>query len=159
MGESFRHLPFRLYRLLISVSPTVKRVVITSSVGAIREPSDNSRVYTEVGRPFLPRIRCMLRHPFSLMSQEDWNGYSVQDIETKGIASEPTHKYRASKVKAERAVWEFVEKHEEKLNFEVTTILPTFVRTLAFSFPLTADIWIIAGIRSMCVFRTVQDSY
>ncbi|KAH9855692.1 D-lactaldehyde dehydrogenase [Lenzites betulinus] len=91
---------------------TVKRVVITSSVAAIvtpPAPGDAPRVYSE----------------------EDWNEVSVKEVETKGRAAAPMHKYRASKVLAERSAWEFVEREKSKLGgelgWDLVVLNPPFV--------------------------------
>ena len=46
-------------------------------------------------------------------------------MEEKGRDCPPPEAYRASKVKAERAAWEFVEK--EKPQFDIVTIMPPLV--------------------------------
>jgi hypothetical protein len=70
-------------------SPTVKRVVITSSTAAfvlLPPPYDPPRSTT--------------------FSEKDWNMESIRIVEEKGRDAPNTHKYRASKTLAERgACW------------------------------------------------------
>jgi len=85
---------------------SVKRIVITSSVAAVIEPKDEvPAIYTEV----------------------DWNNFSVQEVKSKGANAEQMIKYRASKVLAERAAWDFVDKNKSEIGFDIATILPCFV--------------------------------
>jgi len=80
---------------------SIKRVVITSSVAAVLDPSlpPASKVYTE----------------------NDWNPITYDEA-TKGPAIKG---YYGSKKFAEKAVWDFVK--QEKPHFDVVTILPPFV--------------------------------
>ncbi|KAF9507606.1 hypothetical protein BS47DRAFT_1385067 [Hydnum rufescens UP504] len=79
----------------------VKRVVLTSSVAACLEPKEGQYTYTET----------------------DWNVTSPKIVE-KGGPEAGGHLYRASKVLAERAAWDFVKKQN---SFDLVTILPTVV--------------------------------
>ncbi|KAI0827009.1 D-lactaldehyde dehydrogenase [Trametes gibbosa] len=79
---------------------TVKRVVITSSVAAIANPLAPGEA---------PRM----------LNEEDWNQVSVKEVEAKGRAAPSMHKYRASKVLAERTAWEFWEREKRKLSQEL----------------------------------------
>lgn len=86
--------------------PSVKRVVITSSVAAIVQPKDEvPAIYTEV----------------------DWNTSAVEEVKAKGAQAGHLVKYRASKVLAERAAWDFVEENKGEIGFDIATILPSFV--------------------------------
>jgi len=80
--------------------PSVKRVVVTSSISAIMENLPGPKVFTEA----------------------DWNNQSVGIVERDGNAAEGTQVYFASKVLAERAAWEYVKKHNT--HFDLTVILP-----------------------------------
>ncbi|KIO32641.1 hypothetical protein M407DRAFT_100661 [Tulasnella calospora MUT 4182] len=86
--------------------PGVKRVVITSSVASI--------VYDK-GREGVT------------YDESDWNTESPRLVEEKGRNAAPVHKYRASKVLAERAAWDFVEKNRESVAFDLVTINPPMV--------------------------------
>ncbi|KAG8910072.1 methylglyoxal reductase (NADPH-dependent) gre2, partial [Tulasnella sp. 408] len=88
-------------------APGVKRVVITSSVAAI--------VYDK-GREGVT------------YDESDWNTESPKEIEEKGRNAAGLHKYRASKVLAERAAWDFVEKNKESVAFDLVTVNPPMVR-------------------------------
>ena len=61
-------------------SPTVKRVVITSSMAAVLQSGRPQKTYTE----------------------NDWNDQSSREVESKGKDALPIHKYRTSKVLAEQ---------------------------------------------------------
>lgn len=80
-------------------APTVKRVVITSSVAAILDPNKL------VGKKY---------------SEADW----CPVTEAEAFES-PRNGYRASKTFAEKAAWHFVEK--EKPNFTLTSCNPSLV--------------------------------
>ncbi|KIP03369.1 hypothetical protein PHLGIDRAFT_110983 [Phlebiopsis gigantea 11061_1 CR5-6] len=84
---------------------TVKRVVITSSTAAIASPSPTPRVFTEA----------------------DWNEYSPRVVAEQGAAAPPADMYRASKALAERAAWDFVAKHKERIGWDLAVINPPFV--------------------------------
>ncbi|KXT05567.1 hypothetical protein AC578_3720 [Pseudocercospora eumusae] len=82
-------------------APTVKKVVITSSFASIVDPGKGNGV----------------GHTYS---EKDWN-----PITHKEALENPAAGYRASKVFAEKAAWEFVEK--EKPNFTLSTMCPPLV--------------------------------
>ncbi|KAF8335947.1 NAD-binding protein [Cantharellus anzutake] len=84
--------------------PSVKRIVITSSVASLIVPKDGTYTFTE----------------------SDWNTYSPSCVEQKG-KNAGIHKYRASKVLAERAAWTFMEDNKDTVKFDLTTILPPLV--------------------------------
>jgi len=84
-------------------NPSVKRIIITSSVASIMVPVDAPHVFTE----------------------KDWNTYSPGCVEREGVNAPNMEKYRASKVLAERAAWEFVEK--EKPGWDLATVCPPLV--------------------------------
>ncbi|KAL3455579.1 NAD(P)-binding protein, partial [Aspergillus heterothallicus] len=88
-----------LLKAIKNNAPTVKRVVVTSSGAAILDFSrPTSYTFTEA----------------------DWNLMSWEEA-----VSNPLNAYRASKVFAEKAAWDFVEK--EKPDFTLTTLNPTMV--------------------------------
>ncbi|CAE7215609.1 unnamed protein product [Rhizoctonia solani] len=85
-------------------APTVRRIVITSSVAAIMDGSKpTGTVFTE----------------------NDWNTFSLREVEAKGKAAAGGDKYRASKTLAEKAAWAFLEDREPK--FDIATINPPMV--------------------------------
>ncbi|GAB1519085.1 hypothetical protein RhiTH_002151 [Rhizoctonia solani] len=85
-------------------APNVQRIVITSSVAAIMDGSKPSgTVFTE----------------------DNWNIFSLDEVETKGKAAAGGDNYRASKTLAEKAAWVFLE--ERKPKFDIATINPPMV--------------------------------
>jgi len=86
-------------------APTVKRVIITSSAVAVAEPKAGKYTYTEA----------------------DWNQAAVDAVKEKGIDALPGQKYGASKVLAERAAWDFMEKNEGLIGFDLVTICPPWI--------------------------------
>ncbi|KAH7014739.1 NADPH-dependent methylglyoxal reductase-like protein GRE2 [Ilyonectria destructans] len=82
-------------------APTVKRVVITSSFGAITNPFKGL-------------------WPEHTYSEEDWNPLTQEQA-----AQNPARGYQASKTFAEKAAWDFVE--TAKPNFSLSTINPPLV--------------------------------
>ncbi|KAL3472718.1 NAD(P)-binding protein [Aspergillus californicus] len=83
---------------------SVKRVIFTSSCAAILDASST---------------------PISV-SEKDWNNARVQQCEALGTDAEPLAKYAASKVLAEKAVWEFVEEHKS-LKWDLVAINPPYM--------------------------------
>ncbi|KAI0286184.1 hypothetical protein BC826DRAFT_1093568 [Russula brevipes] len=82
----------------------VKRVVLTSSVGAIREAGVN-RVFTE----------------------SDWNDASVDAVNAKGSEAGPLLIYLASKTLAERAAWQFVATHKSEISWDLVALNPPYI--------------------------------
>ena len=83
----------------------VKRVVVTSSTGAVLEVGTVPRVFNE----------------------SNWNDQSIQIVEEKGSEADSPSKYRASKTLAERAAWKVTELNKDKIGWELVTIAPPFV--------------------------------
>ncbi|KAF8270657.1 NAD-P-binding protein [Lactarius quietus] len=83
----------------------VKRIVLTSSLAAIREVDPRPRNYDET----------------------NWNNAAVAAVETKGSAAGPIMIYLASKTLAERAAWAFVEKHKSELAWDLVVLNPPWV--------------------------------
>jgi nucleoside-diphosphate-sugar epimerase len=83
----------------------VKRIVLTSSLAAIREADPNPRTYDET----------------------NWNNAAVTAVETKGSGAGPVSIYLASKTLAERAAWEFVAKHKAELKWDLVVLNPPWV--------------------------------
>ncbi|WRT68381.1 uncharacterized protein IL334_005357 [Kwoniella shivajii] len=86
-------------------NPSVKRVVITSSVAAVMSTDSRKSpvVYTE----------------------DDWNQDSIPHVEEKGLESAGGHAYQASKTLAEKALWKFIE--DEKPSWDAAAINPPLV--------------------------------
>ncbi|RDB20372.1 Ketoreductase azaE [Hypsizygus marmoreus] len=84
-------------------APTVKRVVVTSSVASFLN--------------FQPG----LQH----LGESDWNTLSVKELEEKGWDCLGIHKYCASKTLAERAAWDFA--RENAVPWDTITVSPPFV--------------------------------
>ncbi|KAI0359675.1 NAD-P-binding protein [Trametes cingulata] len=84
----------------------VKRVVITSSVGAIAESfTEETRVYTE----------------------EDWNEHAVDTVRKLGKEATGYLKYGASKVLAEQAAWEYYKDNKDNLPYELSVVAPAWI--------------------------------
>ncbi|EFI28545.1 D-lactaldehyde dehydrogenase [Coprinopsis cinerea okayama7 len=86
-------------------APDVKRIVITSSVAAI---------LTDTTAP-------------STFSERDWNEASIKEMEEKGREAAPMAKYRASKTLAEKAAWDFYNKHKSEVKWDISVLNPPFV--------------------------------
>ncbi|KAH8995081.1 hypothetical protein EDB86DRAFT_2804906 [Lactarius hatsudake] len=84
---------------------SVRRVVLTSSVAAVREVAPTPRDYDET----------------------NWNNAAVATVESKGSAAGPGMIYLASKTLAERAAWEFVAAHKAELAWDLVAINPPFI--------------------------------
>ncbi|KAK4701200.1 hypothetical protein P7C70_g5036, partial [Phenoliferia sp. Uapishka_3] len=106
----------------------VQRIVITSSFASIVNPEPTVYTFTE----------------------KDWNHFSLEQVKEKGVDVEPARKtlllssssirnnhlsilfteaYRASKTLAEKAAWDFVEKHTKNgvAPFDIATINPPLI--------------------------------
>ena len=98
----------------------VRRIVLTSSVAAIRENGPTPRNFDET----------------------NWNNAAVTEVESKGSAAGPTLIYLASKTLAERAAWEFVAAHKAELAWDLVAINPPMiygVRRRSLPFPSPPD--------------------
>ncbi|KAI0631872.1 NAD-P-binding protein [Trametes polyzona] len=86
--------------------PDIKRVVVTSSIGAVAETIlDETRVYTE----------------------DDWNEPSVQTMRRLGRKASGIVKYDASKVLAEQAAWKFYEENRATLPYDLVVVAPGWI--------------------------------
>ncbi|KAG8951126.1 methylglyoxal reductase (NADPH-dependent) gre2 [Tulasnella sp. 424] len=85
-------------------APTVKRVVLTSSVTSILHEKT-------------PPV----------FDESDWNVDAPKAVEKLGRNAPGPAKYGASKVLAERAAWEFMDKNKDSINFDMVAINPSFV--------------------------------
>jgi len=90
----------------------VRRVILTSSVAAVREESPEPRVFTE----------------------DDWNNAVVEQVKTKGSAAGPVVIYLASKTLAEKAAWEFVDVHKSEISWDLVVLNPPFIFGARLSF-------------------------
>ncbi len=84
---------------------SVKRIVITSSCASVLTPSPDPHIFSE----------------------EDWNEASIAEVKEKGRDASAPGKYRASKTLAERAAWEFYEKHKSEVAWDLAVVNPPFV--------------------------------
>ncbi|KAK7471936.1 hypothetical protein VKT23_000042 [Stygiomarasmius scandens] len=83
----------------------VKRVVVTSSTAAVRRMVTTPTVFSEV----------------------DWNDPAVKDVEEKGRAAAAPMKYLASKTLAEKAAWDYYNKHKSQISWDLVVINPPYV--------------------------------
>lgn len=84
---------------------TVKRIVVTSSCAA---------VYTVQSEP-------------GTWSESDWNDKALEQLESQGKNAETMVMYRASKVLAERAAWDFYKEHESSVGWDLVVLNPPAV--------------------------------
>ncbi|KAH9057429.1 D-lactaldehyde dehydrogenase [Lactarius vividus] len=84
---------------------SVKRIVLTSSVAAIREEAPTPRDYDETS----------------------WNNAAVAKVTSQGSAAGPVTIYLASKTLAERAAWDFVAAHKAELAWDLVAINPPYI--------------------------------
>ncbi|XP_006459379.1 hypothetical protein AGABI2DRAFT_65374 [Agaricus bisporus var. bisporus H97] len=84
----------------------VNRVVFTSSTATIFAP---------VTKP-------------TVLNESNWNTVTLEEVERLGRAATSHQKYRASKILAEKAVWEFYEANKERSRWDITVINPPFLR-------------------------------
>ncbi|KAH9946473.1 NAD(P)-binding protein [Amylocystis lapponica] len=84
---------------------SVKRVVITSSAGAVLTADDKPRTFSEA----------------------DWNDAVIAEVNEKGSEASGLAKYRASKTLAEKAAWAFYEQNKAALGFDLVVLNPPFV--------------------------------
>ncbi|TEB29189.1 D-lactaldehyde dehydrogenase [Coprinellus micaceus] len=84
---------------------TVKRIIITSSCAA---------VYTVQSEP-------------GCWSESDWNDAALEQVRAQGKNADVMVKYRASKVLAERAAWDFYKKHQGEVGWDLVVLNPPIV--------------------------------
>ncbi|KAF8879127.1 hypothetical protein BD779DRAFT_1676521 [Infundibulicybe gibba] len=96
-----------LQSALKSKSDLLKRIVVTSSTGAIQSFNYTSE----------PVIR----------SETHWNDAVVALVEAKGRDAPGAAKYGASKTLAERAAWSFVNEHKHEIGWDLVCTHPPFV--------------------------------
>jgi len=83
--------------------PTVKRVVITSSMAAVNGS------------------------PAEGLKDTDWNQAAVDAVKKDPAGQSIQVQYSALKVLSERAAWDFVEAHKNELSFDLVTICPPWL--------------------------------
>ena len=91
----------------------VRRIVLTSSVAAVREEDPTLREYDVTS----------------------WNKAAITEVASKGSAAGPVKIYSASKTLAERAAWKFVIENKAELAWDLVVINPPWifgVRRLSF---------------------------
>ncbi|KAH9019732.1 D-lactaldehyde dehydrogenase [Lactarius pseudohatsudake] len=84
---------------------SVRRIVLTSSVAAVREEHPTPREYDETS----------------------WNNAAITTVASKGSAAGPVTIYLASKTLAERAAWKFVAAHKAELAWDLVVINPPWI--------------------------------
>ncbi|THH09440.1 hypothetical protein EW145_g2000 [Phellinidium pouzarii] len=84
--------------------PQLKRIAVTSSCAAILDPAVMGEVNENI-----------------------WNNGSIAEVREKGRAADQTAKYCASKTLAEKAAWDFVDKHKSEISWDLTVLNPPFV--------------------------------
>ncbi|KAJ7638188.1 D-lactaldehyde dehydrogenase [Roridomyces roridus] len=82
---------------------SVKRVVVTSSCAAVMHPSTEQ------------------------LDEYDWNEDSVKNVEALGAKATNPDKYRNSKTLAERAAWQFLDKHVSEVGWDLAVMNPPLV--------------------------------
>jgi len=61
-------------------------------------------------------------------SEEDWNEISPKQVEEQGSNASPMTIYLASKTLAERAAWKYYDEIKSQVKWDLSVILPSFVR-------------------------------
>ncbi|TFY75822.1 hypothetical protein EWM64_g8190 [Hericium alpestre] len=90
-------------------APSVKRVVITSSMAAVLDSFGKNN------------------SPITRYDESSWNNSVIEYVEKKGTDSEPPYWYFASKTLAEKAAWDFVEKNKSEIKFDIVVLNPPYV--------------------------------
>ncbi|PVF94241.1 NAD(P)-binding protein [Serendipita vermifera] len=85
-----------------NLAPTVKRVIITSSMSAVIDASKGIR-------------------PNYVYTEKDWNPITWEET----LSGDPMSTYRGAKKWAEKAAWDFIE--QERPNFELITICSPYM--------------------------------
>ncbi|KAF8873079.1 D-lactaldehyde dehydrogenase [Infundibulicybe gibba] len=89
----------------LKFGPSVKRIIITSSLAAISQ---------------------LLKEP-ATYSENNWNDESVEELERLGDKISTGSAYRASKTLAEKAAWKFCEDHKHEVGWDLVSINPPFI--------------------------------
>lgn len=88
-----------------SEGSSVKRIVVTSSCSA---------VYTVQSEP-------------GIWSEADWNDAALEQVKAEGKKAPPMVMYRASKVLAERAAWDFYRENKSQVAWDLVVFNPPVV--------------------------------
>jgi nucleoside-diphosphate-sugar epimerase len=91
---------------------SLKRLVLTSSVAAVRDQTTVPRTFNE----------------------SNWNDAAVETVKTKGSEAGPVLIYLASKTLAEKAAWEFVAAHKSEISWDLVVINPPLIFGARLSF-------------------------
>ncbi|KAI0820851.1 NAD-P-binding protein [Trametes gibbosa] len=86
----------------------VKRVIITSSIGAVAST-------------------VLAGGETRICSEEDWNEDAVETVRSMGAKASGYLKYFASKALAEQAAWKFYNDERETLPFDMSVIIPGWI--------------------------------
>ncbi|KAI0325598.1 NAD-P-binding protein [Cubamyces sp. BRFM 1775] len=87
---------------------SVKRIVITSSISAV----------ADIVRPPAQTV---------VRTEDDWNDDSVKIVAKIGHAATGIDKYSTSKVKSERAAWNFYEENRHTLSYDLSVVAPAWI--------------------------------
>ncbi|KAJ7571960.1 D-lactaldehyde dehydrogenase [Mycena floridula] len=117
-GDKFEYIIESLWKILLKMNvedpqdligpahgTSVQHIIVTSSVSAISELVDEPKLFTE----------------------NDWNEQSIQLVEQLGKDAPAGLKYFASKTLAEKAAWDFYNKHKSELSWELVVLCPGWV--------------------------------
>lgn len=108
----------------ISSRKSVRRLIYMSSAQAMLG-KELTHIYTEVSS--LGSRRSVTS---SFLFQDDWNDGAVKALEENAGSIAPITLYAATKVLAERAVISFAKQHEGKIDWDITRMVPAFVRLI-----------------------------
>ncbi|KAF9482967.1 D-lactaldehyde dehydrogenase [Pholiota conissans] len=86
--------------------PQIKRIVITSSILSVLSTVKSGR---------------------RVFNEEDWADEFVNLVKELGSKASGDAKYRASKMLAEKAAWEFVKEHKSEISWDLVTLCPPLV--------------------------------
>ncbi|KAJ7016547.1 hypothetical protein C8F04DRAFT_1160741 [Mycena alexandri] len=84
---------------------SIKRVVVTSSTAAVLNVAPTPQI----------------------LDESNWNDQAVEEVTEKGRAASAAAKYRASKMLAERAAWDFVKKYKDEISWDLSVMNPPLV--------------------------------
>ncbi|KAJ7477408.1 D-lactaldehyde dehydrogenase [Mycena latifolia] len=94
-----------ILRSALKHGTAVKRVVVTGSSAAVLQVEKEPKIFSEL----------------------DWNEQAPRELAELGREAPAITKYRASKALAERAAWDFVEKHKSEIGWDLVVLNPPFV--------------------------------
>ncbi|KAJ7692590.1 hypothetical protein B0H17DRAFT_933870, partial [Mycena rosella] len=94
-----------ILRSALKHGKSVRRIIITSSTAAVLQVEPEPKTF----------------------SQLDWNEQAPKEVAEMGRSTPPIAMYSASKTLAERAAWDFVEKHKSEIGWDLVVLNPPFV--------------------------------